>query len=92
MTQRENNIKPKEYYILRVLDNDDDYEYETLIYNNPDDYDGAREVIEKVNDYWYSDDFEENEETNGGFYEYLIIQLKKKNLFNPTRVNSIYVR
>ena len=70
----------KKYYLLSVLDVEDDFCYETLIYDNLEDYEKAIEVIEKVDKYWYSNEFEENEETIDGYYEYLILKLKFKKM------------
>ena len=82
----------KDVFVLRILDSDDGFEYETLFYDNEKDYRKAVEIIEKINKFWYSDDFQKDVNTLGGFYEYLIFVLEEKDLFNPIKINEMYVR
>lgn len=83
----------KNYYVLRVLDWDDSLCYTTLVYESLEDCNKAREIIEQVDKYWYSAEFEENEQTCDGYYEYLIIKLKENNLYNDgVCVDEIFVR
>lgn len=83
----------KKIYVLRILDDDDGFEYDTLAFDNLDDHDKAVKVIEEVNRYWYSEECDNDEEAQAlGFYEYMVHRLNEQNLFNAITINKIYVR
>lgn len=84
----------KDVFVLRILDSDDGFEYETLFYDNEKDYQKAVEIIEKIEKKWHYDDFQEDIMRCGcdSFYEYLIFVLEENDLFNPIEINEMYVR
>lgn len=81
-------------YILHVKDNDDYYCYDTFVYDNEKDYLKAKEIIEKVNNYWYSDECRTDAEAqNIGFYEFMYGKLHENNLLGlKTKTATVLVR
>ena len=90
-TQLENEkLKmPKQYYILRVLDNDDNFIYETLLYDNKEDYERAIDVINEFDKYFYSE-YCNTDEWYGGLVE----KLTQENLLglHLSDIYNMYVR
>jgi hypothetical protein len=80
----------KEYYVLRIVDDEDDYHYKTLLFDNVDDYNLAQNVIRQYEKEFYEQ--EAHEMSN--WYEGLIETLKKAALLGLQikEASTIYVR
>lgn len=66
----------KELYVLRILDSEDEFCYEILVYDNKKDYWKANEIIKQ-----FDDDFHNREDVEyANWYEELIEVLKKEKL------------
>ena len=80
----------KEYYVLRIVDDEDDYLYKTLLFDNVDDYNLAQNVIRQ-----YEKEFYEQEDYElPNWYEGLINTLREANLLGLElkEAATIYVR
>ena len=75
--------KNKEIYVLRVVENEDDYLYMTLGFENKQDLLNAKGVIEKFDEDWYdwNDGLcEENSKYSGDYYSDLVNELEEKGI------------
>jgi hypothetical protein len=81
-------ILMNKYYMLRVIDNDDEFIYETLLYDNKEDYERAIDVINEFDKYFYSE-YCNTDEWYGGLVE----KLTQENLLGSrVEVSNLYVR
>lgn len=75
--------KNKEIYVLRVVENEDDYLYMTLGFESKRDLLNAKGVIEKFDEDWYNwyDGLcEENSKYSGDYYSDLVNELEEKGI------------
>ena len=79
-------------YVLKIVDNDDEYIYVELIYNDLDTLNKAKQAVKKFDEYWYNRSFEEEmEEAN--YFEEMMEYLEDIELLG-TQVYSdvVYIR
>jgi hypothetical protein len=80
----------KKYYVLRIVDDEDDYHYKTLLFDNVDDYNLAANVIEQFdNEFYQQEDYELPD-----WYSGLMETLKNAGLLGLEleEASTIYVR
>ncbi len=73
-------------YILRIVDADDGYEYETLVFKTEEEFNKAKELIEKFDRTYYQaidgdlpeEEYDEDGIYTGSYYEDLINYLDAK--------------
>lgn len=77
-------------YVLQVVDFEDGYEYDTLIYHDLDEYNKAYKLIEDFDSHYYDDDYESE---SGSYYEDLRSLLEQHDLYKvATEYTTITVR
>lgn len=72
--------KDKEIYVLRVVDNEDDYQYMTLGFESKQDLLNAKSVIEKFDEDWNNSLYEEDSKYIGDYYSDLVNELEEKGI------------
>lgn len=75
--------KNKEIYVLRVVDNEDDYQYMILGFESKQDLLNAKSVIEKFDEDWYdwyNGLCEEDSKYIGDYYSDLVNELEEKGI------------
>lgn len=70
--------KNKKVYVLRVVDNEDDYQYMTLGFESKQDLLNAKSVIEKFDEDWNNSLYEEDSKYSGDYYSDLVDELEEK--------------
>lgn len=72
--------KNKKVYVLRVVDNEDDYQYMTLGFESKQDLLNAKSVIEKFDEDWNNSLYEEDSKYIGDYYSDLVNELEEKGI------------
>ena len=72
--------KNKKIYVLRVVDNEDDYQYMTLGFESKQDLLNAKSVIEKFDEDWNNSLYEEDSKYIGDYYSDLVNELEEKGI------------
>lgn len=72
--------KDKKVYVLRVVDNEDDYQYMTLGFESKQDLLNAKSVIEKFDEDWNNSLYEEDSKYIGDYYSDLVNELEEKGI------------
>lgn len=72
--------KNKKIYVLRVADNEDDYQYMTLGFESKQDLLNAKSVIEKFDEDWNNSLYEEDSKYIGDYYSDLVNELEEKGI------------
>lgn len=78
-------------YILRVLDNDDEYVYKTLVFDNKEEFEKAKQLIENYDDNYYNNNLDYNgDEYIDGLDELIEKHIKTSN--HILEIENIFVR
>ena len=72
--------KNKKIYVLRVVDNEDDYQYMNLGFESKQDLLNAKSVIEKFDEDWNNSLYEEDSKYIGDYYSDLVNELEEKGI------------
>lgn len=83
----------KEYFVLQIIDDEDGFNYKTLVFDNEEDYNKAPKVIREYEKEFYERYAEDGEEMCN-WYSGLIERLREEHLLGVELkvVSAIYVR